>query len=157
MYLREFKVAVSQSHQQTKISGTAKTMARGKPWMRRIRDLKNRDRAHRGLRPLELCSQLISAAGKHSAHMARSGGHCTHRGSNGSTPRERIRAEGYISAGTGENVGAGQHTTEEIYRDWMASPGHRRLLLARGYTHMGLGFARGRNGRRYWTQVFGDR
>ncbi|NYC93835.1 uncharacterized protein YkwD [Clostridium acetobutylicum] len=37
---------------------------------------------------------------------------------------------------------------------WMNSPGHRANILGRQYREIGVGAARSRSGKIYWTQVF---
>lgn len=54
-----------------------------------------------------------------------------------------------------ENVAYGFTRPKPNVRAWMNSPGHRRNLLSRGYTRLGIGVAKGEDGRFYTVQVFG--
>lgn len=56
----------------------------------------------------------------------------------------------------GENV-ASSSTVEGLHRVLMSSPDHRSRLLDAGFTHVGIGIARGDNGKLYTVQVFVSR
>jgi uncharacterized protein YkwD len=51
---------------------------------------------------------------------------------------DRIRGSGYQAAVAVENIAAGYHTLAEAFSGWRDSPGHRRNMLAKGATHMGI-------------------
>ena len=53
----------------------------------------------------------------------------------------------------GENVASGSSVTE-MHRMMMSSPSHRSHILDAGYTHVGIGIAKGADGRLYMAQVF---
>ena len=53
----------------------------------------------------------------------------------------------------GENVAAGSSVVE-MHRALMSSSGHRARILDGGYTHVGIGIAKGADGRLYTAQVF---
>lgn len=55
----------------------------------------------------------------------------------------------------GENVAHGYASGREVTAAWMASPGHRANLLTSQYRLIGVGAARGEDGRWYTAQVFG--
>lgn len=55
----------------------------------------------------------------------------------------------------GENIAMGQPDEESVLHDWMNSPGHRRNILNRRYTHAGFGYAKAANGTPYWCVQFG--
>ena len=54
----------------------------------------------------------------------------------------------------GENVGAGDTTPQDLVGRWMASSGHRANILSRSFTAIGVGAARGADGRWYASTVF---
>lgn len=54
----------------------------------------------------------------------------------------------------GENVATGFTSPKANVRAWLKSPGHRRNLLGRQYTRLGIGVAKA-GGRTYTVQVFG--
>ncbi|MNR50485.1 Cysteine-rich secretory protein family protein [compost metagenome] len=49
----------------------------------------------------------------------------------------------------GENIAKGQRTPEEVVKDWMNSPGHRKNILNPHYTMIGVGYFSG-----LWVQEF---
>lgn len=100
---------------------------------------------------------LRTAARRHSAEMARYR-HMTHTGRNGSDPDDRMKAAGYdVSGGWAENVAVGYRTPTAVMKGWMGSSGHRRNILTCAFRAVGIGVARGGDGRLYWTQDFGAR
>ncbi len=54
----------------------------------------------------------------------------------------------------GENIAMGQRTASEVMNAWMNSPGHRNNILSPSFSEIGVGLAKGPNGRLYWTQMF---
>ena len=113
----------------------------------------NRERARRGLPALAISEPLRVAAERHAADMA-GRGRMSHRGSDGSSALERVEQAGYRPLRAGENVAAGQTTTEEVMRGWMTSLGHRRNILG-NFTEIGAAHATDQNGRSYWCVTFG--
>ncbi len=53
-----------------------------------------------------------------------------------------------------ENVATGFESPRANVQAWLDSPGHRRNMLSRKYTHLGIGVARDSNGISYTAQVF---
>jgi len=132
---------------------------------RAILEHTNRERALHGLPALEVDDQLAAVARGHSADMA-ARGYFDHRTPQGRTPSQRAEACGYnirkrlgggrFAVGVGENIqkmptgvvlGIGQvdNDPESVaraqVRSWMKSPGHRRNILSRVYTRLGVGVA----------------
>jgi uncharacterized protein YkwD len=67
----------------------------------------------------------------------------------------RLKQQGYGPLRTGgENVAAGQRTSEQVMADWMASPGHRANILDQHAWHVGFGCSRADDGNLYWCAVF---
>jgi len=54
----------------------------------------------------------------------------------------------------GENIGAGFTKPEAVVKAWMDSDGHRTTMLQSHYTHIGVGYHKGKNGTGYWVQEF---
>ncbi len=54
-----------------------------------------------------------------------------------------------------ENVAVGFSRPGPNVRAWLRSPGHRKNMLNRRYTRLGIGVAKGADGRFYTVQVFG--
>ena len=53
-----------------------------------------------------------------------------------------------------ENVAYGATNGKEVVKMWKNSPGHRRNMLGR-YKFIGIGTAKDKRGRIFYTQVFG--
>lgn len=100
----------------------------------------NAARAEAGLPPYALDARLMASAGAHAADMA-AGHYCRHTGRDGSSSRSRIRANGYPHSNwAGENIVCSRRSVESALRWWLGSGPHRRNLLHRHYTHIGIGY-----------------
>lgn len=119
----------------------------------RVLELINQERAKAGLSPVTYNGTLDNAAEKHAHHMSIVN-RMAHDGIGDGTPGERIRAEGFRKA-WGENVATGQTSPEQVVREWMNSPTHRRNILDPSFSQMGVGQTVASNGRTYWAQEFG--
>jgi uncharacterized protein YkwD len=95
----------------------------------------NAFRAAEGLPPLRPDDRLNSAALVHARDMA-GNGFFSHRGSDGSTVGNRVRASGCTWTGLSENIAKGQSSPDAALAAWIDSPGHRRNLLG-PYERMG--------------------
>ena len=58
------------------------------------------------------------------------------------------------STGAGENIAAGQQSSEDVMNSWMNSRGHRANILNANYTKLGVGFCTGGRMGTYWVQSF---
>jgi hypothetical protein len=116
--------------------------------------LVNEVRAESGLPPYLLDGRLTGAAGEHAADMA-AHGYCRHTGSDGSSSRDRMARSGYpYNNWAGENILCSRRTPEQALAWWMRSGPHRRNILHRHYTHIGIGYdPNGRYGP-VWTLNF---
>jgi uncharacterized protein YkwD len=81
----------------------------------------------------------------------------------GKTPSQRVKAEGYKSVETGENLfleikkgskfePAASAAGRADY--WNKSPGHQATLLKASLVETGIGVAKGKNGKWWYCQVF---
>lgn len=90
-------------------------------------------------------------AEKHAINMAKGKTPFGHQGF-----QDRVKTikskTGFVSAAA-ENVAYGDMTAKEVVQGWINSPTHRKNLLG-NYTHIGIGVARSKNGRLYFTQLF---
>jgi uncharacterized protein YkwD len=50
-----------------------------------------------------------------------------------------------------------EYSTAEAIRAWMASPGHRAVMVSTGYNYVGFGAAVSASGKRYYAGVFAKR
>lgn len=122
--------------------------------------LTDAQRQQHGCGPLTADTRLRDAAQKHAADMAVQD-YLSHTGPQGSTPDQRIAAEGYAFRTWAENIAAGQTTPPAVMNTWMNSQdGHRENILNCGLTQIGIGhyFLAADGGTtpygHYWVQVF---
>jgi uncharacterized protein YkwD len=120
----------------------------------------NAVRKKAGLKPLRLNSDLEKAAQRHAEDML-ARGYFAHESPSGTTVRERARKAGYAWNAIGENIAFGQTSVQEVIETWMDSPGHRKNILSRNFSELGVGLAlgKGRDGKYQilWVQNFGSR
>jgi uncharacterized protein YkwD len=113
----------------------------------------NRLRAEAKLPPLAISSKLTAAAERHANDMA-AHEKMNHKGSDGSSPIDRIKAEGYPYRRAGENIAAGRYNTERLMKGWVDSPHHKKNILG-SFSQIGVACATGESGKRYWCVTFG--
>lgn len=108
--------------------------------------------------PVSLDPQLQEAARAHSLDMA-AHGFMAHRGSDGSTPADRVTRTGYPWRLVAENVASGSTTADQVMADWLGSPPHCQNIMDGESRQMGVAFAVNLDteGGVYWTQVFAAR
>ncbi|HMO09373.1 MAG TPA: CAP domain-containing protein [Paracoccaceae bacterium] len=114
----------------------------------------NAVRAQQGVAPLRADAKLDRAAQEHACDSARHG-RMSHTGSDGSHFAQRIALAGYRIGrdGAAENLGFGYRVARAVVQGWMASPGHRRNILAPRLSELGVGLALERSGRPHWVIV----
>lgn len=125
--------------------------------------LSNKERKKHGLAPLKWDESLAYAARYHAQDMATKNyfEHDSYDRSNGSLRKsctifERIEAfatYGYLA----ENISAGKTDPKEVVAGWMNSPGHRKNILNKNMTLLGVGYFEGDDSdyTYYWVQNFG--
>lgn len=105
--------------------------------------------------PLRWSGQLADAAHEHSLDMAQNN-HFNHEGTDGSSPGNRIRRQGYSAVAWGENIAAGYPTVREVVQGWLDSPGHCANIMSPDFREFGASNVE--NSRTqygiFWTQVF---
>ena len=107
-----------------------------------LANLINAHRVNNGLGQLSVQSQLAAAARGHSLDMA-CNGFFSHTGSDGSSPFDRILAQGYSYTYAGENIYAGSgvyNTAQAAFDGWLNSPAHYAILMSANYTEIGIGY-----------------
>lgn len=115
--------------------------------------LVNQERQRRGLPALVRNWELCRVARFKSQDM-RDRGYFEHTSPTYGDPFRMMQNFGIHFTAAGENIAAGQPTAYEVMRSWMNSTGHRNNILNRGFTQIGVGFARGGKYGYYWTQEF---
>lgn len=104
---------------------------------------------------LKPSSVLTEVASSHARDMAQHGT-LAHRGSDGSTPDERVSSAGYVWEAVGENIASGQPNADAAVASWLDSPEHCMNIMSRAFTETGVAFALApsQNPSVYWAQVF---
>ena len=111
----------------------------------------NKFRKSKGLSELIIHEELNEIAQKHSANMARGRVGFGH----GGFARRDAMARKKISTihNFAENVAYGPTSGKQVVTMWKNSSGHRKNMLGR-YKYIGIGIAKDRKGRIFYTQVF---
>jgi uncharacterized protein YkwD len=114
-----------------------------------LRCLVNATRGAHGLPALRSSARLNAAADQFSADMV-ARGYFAHVTPDGRSVTDRIRATGYLGGSgdwaLGEDIGWGTgsaSTPDSIFRAFMNSPPHRRVILSRDFREIGVGVAPG--------------
>ena len=115
----------------------------------------NAVRASQGLPPLRPDDALTRAALAHAADQARAA-RMTHKGSDGTDVGQRLVRAGYDYARAKEAVAVGWGKPRNVTRGWWYSPDHRATLLHHPASEVGVGVARGADGRAYWTLIVAE-
>jgi uncharacterized protein YkwD len=102
-------------------------------------------RGAKGLSNLSANSRLQKAAEGHSKDMAAMG-KLSHNGSNGSSSRDRSKAQGYNGCVFAENIANTRRGLEAAFEIWMNSAGHRANIQNARVKEYGLA-----NSGNYWT------
>lgn len=109
---------------------------------RRVLAAVNEVRGAEGLAPVTADVRLDEVAQRYAEALLERG-RLDHVGRDGSTPAERVRRAGYRYRRVMENLARGWFEPEEVVGRWLASPGHRANVLARGVEQTGLGVGAG--------------
>lgn len=115
--------------------------------------LVNVERSNRGLGILTQNWQLSRVARYKSQDMINKG-YFSHTSPTYGSPFQMMESFGIKFTAAGENIAYGQSTPQEVMNAWMNSPGHRSNILSPSYNQIGVGLAKDRYGRAYWTQMF---
>jgi uncharacterized protein YkwD len=114
-----------------------------------LRCLVNATRSAHGLPTLRSSGRLNAAADQFSADMV-ARRYFAHVSPEGRSVSDRIRATGYLGGSSdwalGEDIGWGTGTAStpgSIFRAFMNSPPHRRVILSREFREIGVGVAPG--------------
>ena len=113
--------------------------------------LVNQARAAAGAPSLTYHTGLADAARAHSQELS-TGAFFAHESPTTGSPRDRIERAGIRAYRTGENI-ADHYSVRGAHEMLMESPGHRKNILSRDYSHIGIGAVR-RGGQIYLTQKF---
>jgi uncharacterized protein YkwD len=113
----------------------------------------NARRRKAGLGPLVPNSLLEASAVEQARDMAERQ-KMSHKGSDGSSPFDRMKRHGYRFVAAAENVAYGFDDVDSVMTGWIKSPGHRRNILG-NFSEIGVGRVIARDGASYWCVTFG--
>lgn len=111
----------------------------------------NAYRHKQGLSALTMDKNMVREARQHSADMA------THRISFGhqyfAARVKRLHAQIKNSNAGAENVAYNYKGAQDVVNNWVRSPGHKTNIIG-NYNRTGIGIARDKQGKLYFTQIF---
>jgi len=116
-------------------------------------ELTNQERAKQGLPALKADWQLSRVARYKSADM-RDKGYFSHDSPTYGSPFQMMKSFNVQYTKAAENIAAGQTSAKAVVDAWMNSSGHRKNILDRELTYIGVGYAKGGSYGHYWTQMF---
>lgn len=114
--------------------------------------LVNKERAKENLAPLKLNTALTKVAQLKSEDM-KNKNYFNHTSPTYGSPFAMMKQFGINYKYAGENIAKGQKTAEAVVNAWMNSEGHRKNILNKNFTEMGLGYVKS-GSTTYWTQMF---
>lgn len=120
------------------------------PYILRIVELVNEERAQVGLNPVTLDASASQAAAVRAREIVTS---FSHTRPDGRSCFTALTEAGVNYRLAGENIAWGQSTPEQVMEGWMNSSGHRANILHESFTHIGVGYYQ-QGGVNYWTQLF---
>ncbi|WP_408007623.1 CAP domain-containing protein [Pseudalkalibacillus sp. A8] len=120
---------------------------------KKVIELTNQERAKNGLPALKGDREIAQVAQKKSNDMANKG-YFSHNSPTYGSPFQMMKQNGVDYQSAAENIAAGQQSPEEVVRQWMNSPSHRRNIMDAKLTHIGVGHTDGGQHGEYWTQMF---
>lgn len=121
------------------------------PYVTRILELVNEERAKAGLSALELDTDITAAANVRAVEIKQSFSHTRPNGTSFSTA---LKEQGVSYRGSGENIAWGQKSPEQVMDGWMNSEGHRANILNANFKNIGIGYYQDQKGVNYWVQLF---
>lgn len=124
----------------------------GKPMVSEVLALANKARVGKKLPEFTCDARLSRAARLHAEDMCKQK-YFSHTSQDGRAFHERFRAEDVEFRAAGENIAQGQTTAETVHTGWMNSAGHRKNILNKQFTRLGVGYAPC-GGSPYWVQTF---
>jgi uncharacterized YkwD family protein len=122
-------------------------------YQQEVLNIVNKERAAKGLSALKFNAELSKVATTKSQDMIDKA-YFAHNSPTYGSPFDMMKKFGITYKTAGENIAMGQKTPQEVMTAWMNSEGHRKNILNSSFTEIGIGIAKDKNGRLYWTQMF---
>src|SRR5690606_9952853 len=120
---------------------------------KQVINLVNQERSKAGLSPFKENQELSRVAEFKSQDMAENA-YFSHNSPTYGSPFGMIKNFGISYNSAGENIAVGQKTAAEVVEVWMDSEGHRKNILSKQYTEIGVGYVEGGKYGHYWVQMF---
>lgn len=111
-------------------------------------------RGNVGAPQLILSPQLSAAAVAHSRDMSAQN-RAWHWGSDGSSPLDRVRSQGYPGSLVGENISETYENDIQTLSAWMATRETRDVIMDPAATNLGFGWYQEPSGKIWWTLLTG--
>ncbi|MFV0300352.1 MAG: CAP domain-containing protein, partial [Paracoccus sp. (in: a-proteobacteria)] len=115
----------------------------------------NQLRANIGLTPLMLSPQLSAASVAHSRDMAAQN-RAWHFGSDGSSPLDRARRQGYYGDIIGETISESYENDIQTLNAWMQTRDTRDIIMDPTATQLGMGWYQEPSKKIWWTLITGN-
>ena len=112
-------------------------------------------RAQSGLGPLALSPQLSAASAAHARDMAAQN-RAWHFGSDGSSPLDRAKRQGYFSALIGENISETYENEISTLSAWMQARDTRDVIMDPAATQLGIGWLQEPTNKIWWALNIGS-
>jgi uncharacterized YkwD family protein len=122
-------------------------------YQQEVLNIVNKERTSRGLSALKFNTEVSKVATLKSQDMIDKG-YFDHNSPTYGSPFDMMKKFGITYRSAGENIAMGQRSPQEVMTAWMNSDGHRKNILNSSFTEIGIGIAKDKNGRLYWTQMF---
>lgn len=120
----------------------------------RVTDQVNILRANLSLQPLALSPQLSAAALAHARDMSAQN-RAWHWGSDGSSPIDRARRNGYSGRIIGENISESYETDMQTLNAWMGTRETRDVIMDASASSLGIAWYQEPTGKIWWTLLIG--
>ena len=113
--------------------------------------LTNKERAKVGAAPLKAAKDLDASALIRALELPKSFSHTRPNGQKFNTVF--VSGKGHV---VGENLAGGQKTPKQVVQAWMDSPSHRKNMLSKDFTELGVVYYYQPNSKfkHYWVQHF---
>lgn len=111
-------------------------------------------RSQQGMQPLTLNPQLAAAAMAHSRDMSAQN-RAWHFGSDGSSPLDRVRRQGYAGSLLGEDISETYENEIATLNAWMQTRDTRDLIMDPVARELGMGWFQEPSNKIWWTMLIG--
>jgi len=115
-----------------------------------ILNLVNEYRKEQGLSTLSKLNVISSVAKTHTSYMVEIG-KVNH---DNFSERHEMLVNNAKATTVGENVAYGYNSSESVVNAWLNSPGHKKIIEDKTFTHFGISTEKDANGRNYFTHIF---